>query len=450
MLRLTTLEQRLYSGSTSSRALAVQCLGAARDPEGEGPRVYLERFEPSALEAAERSDARRRRGGAPRPLEGMPVSIKDLFDVAGRVTRAASPARPEALPAERDAPAVSRLREAGAVLIGSTNMTEFAYSGLGLNPHFGTPLNPFDRAAQRVPGGSSSGAAVSVTDGMAVLALGSDTGGSVRIPAAFCGLVGWKPTANRIPRTGVLPLSTSLDSVGPLAADVAACIRADAVLSGEPAPSPGRASGETDPRTVRLLVPRQLRSLDTDATVTQAMDRALTCLAAAGVALVERAVPEIENVPGSGLGPIVVGCEAYAWHRPCLERHGDRYDPRVRARLELGASFHGWQYVDALERRARMSAAAAAALEGFDGWLMPTVPIVAPRIADLADDADYVSVNRLVLRNSSIVNFLDGCALSLPCHRPGEPPVGLTIAGLGRSDARVLVVAELLESLLRS
>lgn len=444
MMTLASLEQGLRSGSTSALDLALKCLAAARN--GEGPRVYLERFEKSAPREAERSDAHRSAGERARPLEGIPVSIKDLFDVAGRITRAASPARPGASPALADAPAVARLRAAGAVIIGATNMTEFAYSGLGLNPHFGTPLNPFDRAARRVPGGSSSGAAVSVTDDMAALALGSDTGGSVRIPAAFCGLVGFKPTAARISRAGVLPLSTSFDSVGPLATDVAGCLRADAVLADDG----GAGSRERrNPADVRLLIAQRLRSLDVDPTVAAALDRAFERLARAGVELEERVIPAIEDVPGAGLGPVIVGCEAYAWHRENLARHGSLYDPRVRARLELGAGFYGWQYVDALARRARFITEAETALGGFDGWLMPTVPIVAPRIETLADDEAYVAINRLVLRNSSIVNFLDGCAVSLPCHRPGEAPVGLTLAGLAYWDARILAVAQALEPIVR-
>jgi aspartyl-tRNA(Asn)/glutamyl-tRNA(Gln) amidotransferase subunit A len=450
MLKLAELEAYLQSGALTARALAEQCLRAARDPAGEGARTYTELLEATARAEAERADERRaarRRGGAEAlpGLEGIPVSIKDLFDVAGRVTRASSIARPDAAPATVDAPVVSRLRAAGAVIIGCTNMTEFAYSGLGLNAHFGTPANPFERSARRIPGGSSSGAAVSVTDELAAIAIGSDTGGSVRIPAALCGLVGWKPTAARISREGVLPLSRSFDSVGPLAADVAGCVRVDAVLTGEAPPAPLE-----ELKGRRLAVPRELRRLDVERAVSSAIDRALERIARAGVELDERDIPAIEGVPASGLGPVIVGAEAYAWHRSNLERHGDRYDARVRKRLELGAAFPAWQYLDALDGRARCIAAARAALAGCEGWLMPTVPIIAPRMAELEDEATYVAVNRLVLRNSSIVNLLDGCALSLPCHRPGEAPVGITLAGLGQTDARVLAMGQALEQTLNA
>ncbi|HLW25967.1 MAG TPA: amidase [Steroidobacteraceae bacterium] len=443
MLKLADLEQILRSRSTTARALAEQCLAAARDPLGEGARTYTELFEDTARAEAERSDERRLRDEDLGALEGIPVSVKDLFDLEGRVTRAASRARVDAAPALADAPVIVRLREAGAVILGRTNMTEFAYSGLGLNPHFGTPLNPFDRPARRIPGGSSSGAAVSVTDGLAAIAIGSDTGGSVRIPAALCGLVGWKPTAARISREGVLPLSRSLDSIGPLAADLAACIRVDTVLSGD-APPPER----PDLTRVRLAVPTRLKTLDTDAPVRTAFARALERIARQGVVLEEREIPEIEDAPASGLGPLIVGSEAFAWHRQNLARHGLLYDPRVRARLELGAAIHAWQYLEALEGRSLRIAALRPALAGCSGWLMPTVPMIAPRIDELTDDVTYVAVNRLVLRNASIVNLLDGCAVSLPCHRPGEAPVGLTLAGLAHTDAQILALAQALEPVL--
>jgi aspartyl-tRNA(Asn)/glutamyl-tRNA(Gln) amidotransferase subunit A len=426
---------------TSARASTEECLAAARDPRGEGARVYTELFAETALDQAARSDSRLAGGHPARALEGLPISVKDLFDIAGSVTRAASVALPEASPAETDAPAIARLRAAGAVILGKTNMTEFAYSGLGLNPHFGTPLNPFDRPAQRIPGGSSSGAAVSVSDRMATAAIGSDTGGSIRIPAALCGLVGWKPTVSRVSREGVYPLSTSFDSIGPIAGDVATCALIDGVLAGETE----RAEPRRDLQGVRLAIPGKLLSADTDSAVAAAIRRALTSLSKAGAALAELPLPELVEVPTVGAGVVIVGSEAYSWHRRNLAAHGSLYDPRVRARIERGAAYSAWEYLDALRCRSAGIAAAGRALQGFDGWLMPTVPIIAPRIAELAEDEAYLETNKLVLRNSSIVNFLGGCAISLPCHAPGEPPVGLTFAALGNSDLRVLSIAAALE-----
>jgi len=432
------------STGSSAAALLERCLAAARDPGGEGATVYTELLEGPARACASRSDARRAAGQSPRPLEGLPISVKDLFDIAGTVTRAASLARPDALPAAVDAPAVARLREAGAVIVGKTNMTEFAYSGLGLNPHTGTPRNPFERSVGRIPGGSSSGAAVSVSDDMAVAALGSDTGGSIRIPAALCGLVGWKPTARRVSREGVLPLSTSFDSIGPIARDVATCALIDGILSGAGPP----AGGIPEPKGIRLAVPATLLRADADAMVAEAVGRALSCLTRAGVQLIERPLPELVDIPAVGAGVVIVGSEAYAWHRRNLAAHGSLYDPRVRSRLERGAAFTAWEYLEALRCRASSIEAVGRALEGFDGWLMPTVPVIAPRIEELAADSAYVETNKLVLRNSSIVNFLDGCAASLPCHEPGRAPVGLTVAGLSGSDARLLGIATSLERVL--
>lgn len=427
-------------------ALTERCLAAARDPGGEGARVYTELFEEAALAQAQESDRRLSGGQETRALEGLPISVKDLFDVAGSVTRAASIALADARPAAADAPAVARLRAAGAILLGKTNMTEFAYSGLGLNPHFGTPLNPFDRHTQRIPGGSSSGAAVSVTDRMALAAVGSDTGGSIRIPAALCGLVGWKPTVSRVSRVGVYPLSTSFDSIGPIAGNVASCVRLDQVLSGETA----RAQPRRDLRGVRFAIPGKLLGADTDSSVAAAIARALTALSQAGATIAEQPLPEIAEVPTVGAGAVIVGSEAYAWHRQNLVARGSLYDPRVRARLERGAAYSAWEYLDALSCQSASIEAAKRALQEFDGWLMPTVPIIAPRIADLANDEAYVETNKRVLRNSSIVNFLGGCAISLPCHASGEAPVGLTFAGLGHSDLKVLGIAAALERALES
>ena len=405
----------------SARELLETCLLAARDPEGEGARVFTELYPEAASRAAEISDQRRACGNG-RALEGRPISIKDLFDIRGSVTRAGSIVLKEAAPPAADAIAVGRLCEAGAVIVGKTNMTEFAYSGVGLNPHFGTPLNPYNRRTRCIPGGSSSGAAVSVSDGMAWAGLGTDTGGSVRIPAALCGLVGWKPTASRISLKGVLPLSPTLDSVGPIASNVASCALLDSVLSGEEMP-PGR-SGLSG---VRLAIPSGLLAADVDASVALAISRALSALSRAGAEIVDRPLPDVEGIPALGATPVIVAAEAYRWHRELLTASGAQYDPRVRSRLERGGEYAAWEYLDALECRASSIVAARAALQGFDGWISPTVPVVAPPVSSCDLDEEFFRLNKLLLRNPSIVNFLDGCAITLPCHRPGEAPVGLML-----------------------
>ena len=316
------------------------------------------------------------------PLEGLPVSIKDLIDVAGQVTTSGSVVLKDAPPAARNAPVIDRLIAAGAVIVGRTNMTEFAFSGLGLNPHYGTPKNPWDRdntARGRIPGGSSSGAAVSVTDGMAVVGIGSDTGGSVRIPSALCGLTGFKPTQRRVPIEGTLPLSTSLDSIGPLAASVRCCAIVDAILAGETptAPAPRELAG------ARLAVPETLVLNDMDAAVATAFERACARLQAVGVRLTRIAVPEFAEFSRLHARGTLAGAEAWAWHRQLLTERGEEYDPRVGLRMRGGEQMSAADYIDLLAARQRWIAAVESRIAGFDALLMPTVPIIAPRIDEL-------------------------------------------------------------------
>jgi len=434
---IESLAADLATRRTSSVELTRAALARASDPAGEGARVFTRLDAEPALAQAAASDALRGAGLVRSPLEGLPVSVKDLFDIAGQTTRAGSVLLREAPAAARHATVVDRLLAAGAVIVGRTNMTEFAYSGLGLNPHHGTPRNPWDRATGRIPGGSSSGAAVCVSDGMAVVAVGSDTGGSVRIPSALCGLTGFKPTARRVPTAGVLPLSTTLDSIGPLAASVRSCAIVDAVLAGEAVPC----SMPGDLQDVRLAVPIDVVLNDLDDSVAAAFEAACQRLARAGARIRRIAVPEFAELPALFAKGTLPAAEAFAWHRGHIERHAAAYDPRVVSRIQLGARISAADYIDLLAARQRWIAAVHTRVAGFDALLMPTVPQIAPRIETLvADEAAYFRANALMLRNPSLINFLDGCALSLPCHAPGQAPVGLTLAGLGGSDARILAL----------
>jgi aspartyl-tRNA(Asn)/glutamyl-tRNA(Gln) amidotransferase subunit A len=442
---LSALSADLAAGRTRAEALAEAAVAHARDPDGEGARVFTAHAGDKVIAAARASDALRAAGAARGPLEGLPISVKDLFDIAGETTRAGSVVLSDAAPAERHATIVARLLAAGAVLVGRTNMTEFAYSGLGLNPHYGTPLNPYDRATGRIPGGSSSGAAVSVTDGMAVAAIGTDTGGSVRIPAALCGLAGFKPTARRVPARGTLPLSTSLDSIGPLAPGVACCALLDAALSGDERAVPAPAAL----RGLRLAVPTTLVLEGLDATVAAAFAAALSALSAAGVAVTEIAVPEFATLAEITVHGGLPGAEAWAFHRALIARDGERYDPRVRLRIERGKAMSAADYVDVLHARTAWIAAVEQRIAPFDALVLPTVPVVAPPLAPLVvDDALYGAANVLILRNPTLINFLDGCALSVPCHAPGTAPVGVMIAGAGGSDRRILSIGLAVEAAL--
>ena len=405
-------------------------------------RVYGER----ALEEARRADGLRRRGQAGGPLAGLPVSVKDLFDIAGEPTAAGSVILRDAPPAERDAEAVTRLRAAGAIVVGKTNMTEFAFSGLGLNPHYGTPRSPWDRATGRIPGGSSSGAAVSVTDGMAAVALGTDTGGSVRIPAALCGLVGFKPTARRVSRAGALPLSTTLDSVGPLAPSVACCALVDAVLSGEPPhPLPQRPA-----RGLRFAVPRRYVWADVEDHVARALDGARARLAATGAELVDVDCAELDELPEINAKGGFASHEAFRWHAPLIERARAGYDPRVLVRILRGAESAGQDVAMLTARRGDFQRQLTRSMDSFDALWLPTVPIVAPPIARLAaSDEAYQRANFLVLRNPSVANFFDGCSISLPCHASGDAAVGVMLIGRPGEDRRLLEVAHAIEPIVR-
>jgi len=444
---MRTLEQAanaLAEGSTTSRALVEECLARIADSAGEGARAFIKIDPGWALALADAMDALRRVGRAPGRYAGIPVALKDLFDVAGQPTPAGSRVLADAPPAAAHAPVVARMLGAGFVPVGRTNMTEFAFSGLGINPHYGTPLSPWDRAARRIPGGSSSGTAVAVADGMTVAGLGTDTGGSCRIPAAFCGVVGYKPTARRVPIAGVLPLSPSLDSVGPLAPSVACCAVIDAVLAGDTPvpPEPASLSG------LRLAVPQNLVLDGLDATVATAFARTLSVLERAGARLIHTRFPQFEEIQMVNAKGGFAASEAYAWHRALLAEKGAGYDPRIRVRIARGERMSAADYLDVVAARARLVAQFDARTEEYDCVVMPTVPIVPPRVADLDDEAEYNRINMLILRNTALGNFLDRCAISLPCDRVGEAPVGLMLMGETLGDARLFRIAAGVEAAL--
>ena len=447
MRTVLELSEALGAGKVTSEALVEEALARATHPDGEGKRVFLDLNAGKIRAQARASDLMRKAGVVPSPLAGLPVSLKDLFDVAGETTAAGSVVLRDTQPKSIDAPAVARLRAAGAVVFGRTNLTEFAFSGIGINPHYDTPRAPYDRATGHVPGGSSSGSAVSVADGMAVIGMGTDTGGSTRIPAAFCGIVGYKPTQRRIPTAGVFPLSMSLDSVGPMGPSVACCAICDAVLAGEPALAPAAAALSE----LRLAVPKTLVLDALDEHVAKDFARVLDQLSGAGARLVDAPFAPFGemndiNRPG-GIAPI----EAYYVHRELLERDGGRYDQRVRWRIAGGGKATAADYLWTLDRRRDWIARLNRELQDYDAMIMPTVACTTPPIAPLlADDDLFRRSNARVLRNTSLINFLDGCALSIPSHRPGGAPTGLMICGAGGTDKRVFSIGMAIESLLQA
>src|SRR5262245_5143407 len=368
-----------------SRALVEACLARINDPAGEGRRAFLKVHREATLAAADFYDSLRARGAAPSRFAGIPVSIKDLFDIAGDVTTAGSTVLRDAAPAKQDAPAVARLRAAGFIPIGRSNMTEFAFSGIGINPHYDTPRNPYDRKAGRIPGGSSAGAPVSITDGMAFGALGTDTGGSCRIPAALCGVVGFKPTAHRVPTAGAFPLSTSLDSIGPLAATVAGCAALDAVLAGEsvidlpPCPLAG----------LRLAVPQTMVLENVEPAVARAFESALAVLGKVGARIVDIPLRELAELPQINAKGGLAAPEAYAIHRSLIRKGEKMYDPRVLVRILRGQEQDAADYIDLVNARADFIRRVSAVTAPYDALVMPTVPVTAPRLADLAAGDAY-------------------------------------------------------------
>lgn len=443
---LSALADDLASGRTSALALVREALARIDAPDGEGKRAFIKVHREAALAAAEAMDKLRAAGLAPSPFAGIPISVKDLFDLAGEPTTAGSTVLADAAPARRDAPAIARLRRAGFIVMGRTNMTEFAFSGLGLNPHYGTPASPYERATtRRIPGGSSSGAAVSVADGMAYAGIGSDTGGSCRIPAAFCGIVGYKPTAASVPREGAFPLSQTLDSIGPLANSVACCRILHEIMSGESLAK----DVPTSLKGLRIAVPQTVALDGLDEQVAAAFTRALMTLADAGAIVTEEPFARFAEVARMNAKGGFAPAEAYAHHRDLIEAKGDGYDQRVRTRVLRGRNQDAADYIQLVQARAAFVEAMRAEVSAFDVLAMPTVPTIAPTIAELAeDDEAFTRVNLLMLRNPTLINVMDGCAISLPMHSAGEAPAGLMLARAGGGDAVLFSIAAAAEAAL--
>jgi aspartyl-tRNA(Asn)/glutamyl-tRNA(Gln) amidotransferase subunit A len=419
---------------TSCRDRLEQALSRIADPKGEGARACLTVYTDAARAAADAADARAALGVSLGPLDGVIVSIKDLFDVAGEPTRAGSKIlAEEAAPAKADATIVRRLRAAGAVIIAKTNMTEFAFSGIGANPHFGTPGNPRDRA--RVPGGSSAGAPVAVADGMCEIAIGTDTGGSVRIPASLCGLVGFKPSRQRVPTEGAFPLSYTLDSIGPIAKTVDDCAKADAVMSGEvfSPPEPLALGG------LRFGVAQGLPLDRLDDTVGATFFAAISQLGGAGVRITQEMLALFDDMAAvnakGGIGP----AESCAVLHDLMKRRAGDIDPNVRVRVERGCAISVADYVGMLRERARLMREMDARLDGLDALVMPTTSIVAPTIAEVADPKVFAARNMALLRNTNIINFFDLCAITLPL--PAALPVGLMLVARNGQDRRLQRIA---------
>lgn len=445
---LHALRRELLLGHRDASTELEHAIERARSPEGRAAFVRPMFDEARAQIAV---------GQAHTALMGLPISVKDLFDIQGQVTTAGSVVLADEAPAAVDAAAVARLRAAGGTILGRTHMVEFAFSGVGVNPHAQTPAAwdalvdaPVGAPGRpRVPGGSSSGAAVSVATGAAFIGLGTDTGGSIRIPAALNGIVGFKSTARRVPTSGAWPLSTTLDTVCAMTLSVRDAILAHEILADR---SVVRASAPLS--AYRLAVAGGAMLQGMDAEVAHSFERALQRLRQAGAVIDDIDLAEIDELAGIQAAGGFAVAESHAAHRLRLERDGERYDPRVAARMRRGASMQSHHYLDLIAARNAWIERLEHRLRGFDAMLSPTVPIVAPELSDVAPgverDDTFFRINGLLLRNPGVVNMFDGCALSLPCHEPGSLPVGLMIWHGGLRDDLVLAIAEQIEARLRA
>jgi amidase/aspartyl-tRNA(Asn)/glutamyl-tRNA(Gln) amidotransferase subunit A len=440
-LDLTAAAQAIRSGAQRAEALLDASLARA----SQAAHSFIRRFDANARAAAREVD---RHAAAAPPLAGLAVSVKDLFDVRDQPTTAGSLALRDAPPPSADAPAVARLRIAGAALIGHTNLSEFAFSGVGINPHHGTPANAGTArldATHRVPGGSTSGGATSVACGAAWAALGSDTGGSIRIPAALQGLVGFKSTARLVPTDGCIPLSTTLDTACAITRSVRDAQLLHEVLAARRVAHAGRPL-----KALRLALPTTLMLDGLDATVARAFERAVATLRRAGAHIDEIALPALHELADLNAAGGFPAAESWAWHRRLLASKEALYDPRVAQRIRRGEAMSAADYIDLMHARRAWIARMQQAMQGYDALLSPTVPIVAPPLMPLlADDKAFFATNALLLRNPAAINFLDGCALSLPCHAENELPVGLMVWSEAMADDRVLEASLAIEAALK-
>ena len=441
---LEQMSQRLESSQTSARDLVEKSLATIADNTEDGGPVFLSVDDEQARASADYIDTLRKAGRAPSRFAGIPFSVKDLFDVAGQVTTAGSVVCKGDAAAQRDAVAIERLKLAGFIAIGRTNMSEFAYSGVGLNPHYGTPKSVYDRQSGRIPGGSSAGAAISVADGTCGLAIGTDTGGSCRVPAAFNGIVGYKSSHGRVPLDGVYPLAATFDTVGPLARSVQCCASADALM--------GRdwdgVIVERPLKGLKLGIPQSLVLDDLDDDVAMVFGTALTRLACHGVEIVDVDFRELEDLAAINSGGGIAAVEAYGVHQHGLETQGDDYDQRVRTRILAGAKISAHDFFVLQTRRGEMINRADELMDGLDGFVMPTCPHIPAAISDLDDDDDYRRINLMALRNTFVGNFLNRCAISIPAHAQGDAPVGLMLMAPLMTDKALLSAAKAIESII--
>nr|WP_250810980.1 amidase [Neorhizobium tomejilense] len=410
--------------------------------------VFISLLEDRALAEAQASSTRIKEGRSLGLLDGIPIAWKDLFDIEGMATTAGSKVLKKAAPAAKDAAIVDLLKQAGMVAVGRTNMSEFAFSGIGINPNYGTPHNPHGKDAPRIPGGSSSGSGVAVAAGLVPVAMGTDTGGSIRIPAGFNGIVGYKATRGRYAMNGVYPLATSLDSLGPLCRTVQDAVWVDAAMRGLAVPQTARQPAQP----LDIVIPTNIVFDGAEPGVVAAFEAAIERLAKAGARITRLAFPTFDELPKLMVkyGPMVTA-EAFALHREKLSGpDATEMDHRVVARTRLGEKTSLSDYIAIIENRARMIAETEA-LIGDRFVAMPSVAHVAPPIAPLEkDDELFFATNGKTLRNTGFGNFLDWCGVSIPCGSgDADMPVGFLLSANANCDETLLQAAMAHEEIIR-
>ncbi|MDA5636103.1 MULTISPECIES: amidase [Rhizobium/Agrobacterium group] len=444
---IAQLSVLIQSGHLDPRSLVEETLDAIGHDDDQA--IFIGLTAERAMAEAEAASKRIRDGRSCGVLDGIPVAWKDLFDLEGMATTAGSTVLAESTTASRDADVVTALKQAGMISIGRTNMSEFAFSGLGINPHYGTPRNPASQDGHRLPGGSSSGAGAAVAAGLVPVAIGTDTGGSVRIPAAFNGVVGYKASRGRYSMRGVYPLAKSLDSLGPLTRTVQDAVWVDAAMRGKATAD----VAHTPLSRLSLVVPETVFFDGIEDDVAAAFEQAVERLVRAGASVRWQAFPIFSElfdlIRQKGA---LVTAEAFALHKARLEgADAARMDPRVVARTKLGANISMPNYIAILEARERMTVAFSGMVGRHELLVSPTLPHVAAKVAPLIDDDDaFFSMNAKTLRNTQIGNFFDLCGVSIPCGTgEAEMPVGLLLSGLHGTDDHLLGVAMAAEEIVR-
>jgi aspartyl-tRNA(Asn)/glutamyl-tRNA(Gln) amidotransferase subunit A len=446
---LRDLATALYSGQTTAGKLVEQALERAHQSKS-----VFTAINPGLVSLAYSIDRARKKSQPLPPLAGIPIALKDLFNIRNELTLAGSVVRKHyAQPEAADADVVSPLRAAGVLFFGRTNMSEFAFSGIGKNPHYGTPLSIWDRATRRLPGGSSSGSAVAVAEGIVAAALGSDTAGSCRVPAAFNGVVGVKPSFGRMSLNGIYPLSPTLDAPGPLAVDVDSCFILDQLMCAQVKPDerlPLLIAADTT--ALKLVIPEARVMEDLDDEVRVAFERAVEILRTAGVSIRQAAMPVLDHCDDFFRESPVVSYEVWQQHREMLEQHLDEYDPFVGQRMAAGAEISATEQQSRYRERNELVASFDQQFESLqiDALLYPSVACIPPAIAETDDEDNARRVNLRCLRNTATVNYFDGCSISLPCHQPGDAPVGLMLSAGNGSDEKLYQIAAAVEKTLHA